>query len=72
MVMALRKQIDAELAALESLGESTKDMRTGINATGCTGRRRMDRSSSSTRDAIMRERSSPSSSGINCSRVPSW
>jgi hypothetical protein len=34
MVIALRKQIDAELAALESLGESTKDVRTGINATG--------------------------------------
>lgn len=34
MVIALRQQIDAELAALESLGESTKDVRTGINATG--------------------------------------
>lgn len=34
MVLALKKQIDAELAALASLGESTKDVRTGINATG--------------------------------------
>jgi transposase len=34
MVIAIQKQIDAELAALESLGESTKDVRTGINATG--------------------------------------
>ena len=34
MVIAIQKQIDAELAALESLGKSTKDVRTGINATG--------------------------------------
>ncbi len=34
MVIALKKQIDAELAALQRLGESTKDVRTGINATG--------------------------------------
>lgn len=34
MVIALRKQIAAEVAALESLGESTKAVRTGINATG--------------------------------------
>jgi hypothetical protein len=34
MVIAIQRQIDAELAALESLGESTKDVRTGINATG--------------------------------------
>jgi hypothetical protein len=34
MVIALKKQIEAELSALESLGESTKDVRTGINATG--------------------------------------
>jgi len=34
MVVALQKQIEAELAALERLGESTKDVRTGINATG--------------------------------------
>jgi len=34
MVIALKKQIDAEIAALRSLGESTKDVRTGINATG--------------------------------------
>lgn len=34
MVIALKKEIDAELAARTSLGESTKDVRTGINATG--------------------------------------
>jgi hypothetical protein len=34
MVIALKKQIEAELAAAERLGESTKDVRTGINATG--------------------------------------
>ncbi len=34
MVLSLQKQITAELAALEALGESTKDVRTGINATG--------------------------------------
>ena len=34
MVVALEKQIEAELAAAERLGESTKDVRTGINATG--------------------------------------
>jgi hypothetical protein len=34
MVIALKRQIEAELSALESLGESTKEVRTGINATG--------------------------------------
>jgi hypothetical protein len=34
MVIALQRQIDAEIAALQCLGESTKDVRTGINATG--------------------------------------
>lgn len=34
MVIALKKEIDAEIAILEGLGESTKDVRTGINATG--------------------------------------
>jgi hypothetical protein len=34
MVIALQQQIEAEVAALQSLGESTKDVRTGINATG--------------------------------------
>jgi hypothetical protein len=34
MVISLKKQISAEIAALQSLGESTKDVRTGINATG--------------------------------------
>lgn len=34
MVITLKKQIDAELAALRVLGKSTKDVRTGINATG--------------------------------------
>ena len=34
MVIGLQKQINAELAALQGLGESTKDVRTGINATG--------------------------------------
>jgi len=34
MVIALQRQIAAELAALQSLGKSTKDVRTGINATG--------------------------------------
>jgi hypothetical protein len=34
MVIALQKQIVAEIAALRLLGESTKDVRTGINATG--------------------------------------
>ena len=34
MVISLRKQIEAEIAALQQLGESTKDVRTGINATG--------------------------------------
>ena len=33
MVVALQKQIDDELGALERLGESTKHVRTGINAT---------------------------------------
>lgn len=34
MVITLKKQIDAEIAALRALGKSTKDVRTGINATG--------------------------------------
>jgi hypothetical protein len=34
MVIALQKQIAAEIAALRLLGESTKAVRTGINATG--------------------------------------
>jgi hypothetical protein len=34
IVIDLKKQIDAEVAALQRLGESTKDVRTGINATG--------------------------------------
>jgi transposase len=34
MVISLRRQIQAEIAALEGIGESTKDVRTGINATG--------------------------------------
>jgi hypothetical protein len=34
MVIALRRQINAEIEALRRLGESTKDVRTGINATG--------------------------------------
>jgi hypothetical protein len=33
-VISLRRQIQAEIAALETIGESTKDVRTGINATG--------------------------------------
>jgi len=33
-VISLRRQIQTEIAALESIGESTKDVRTGINATG--------------------------------------
>jgi transposase len=33
-VIELRKQIRAEIAALEKVGESTKDVRTAINATG--------------------------------------
>ena len=33
-VMALRRQIRAEVAALEAVGASTRDVRTGINATG--------------------------------------
>jgi hypothetical protein len=34
MVIEIRRQIQKEIAALESLGKSTKDIRTGINATG--------------------------------------
>jgi len=34
MVITLRRQINAEMEALRRLGESTKDVRTGINATG--------------------------------------
>lgn len=34
MIISLRRQIHAEIAALESVGESIKDVRTGINATG--------------------------------------
>jgi hypothetical protein len=34
MVITLKRQIEAEIAALRSMGESTKDVRTGINATG--------------------------------------
>jgi len=34
MVIALQRQIAAEIAALESQGKSTKNVRTGINATG--------------------------------------
>lgn len=34
MVISLKRQISAEIAALTSIGESTKDVRTGINATG--------------------------------------
>ena len=34
MIIEVRQQIRAEMAALEQLGESTKDVRTGINATG--------------------------------------
>jgi hypothetical protein len=33
MVIALRRQIQEEIAALELLGESTREVRTGINAT---------------------------------------
>lgn len=32
-VIALQRQIDEEIAALERMGESTRDVRTGINAT---------------------------------------
>ena len=34
MVIAIQKEIDADIAALQRLGESTKGVRTGINATG--------------------------------------
>jgi hypothetical protein len=34
MVITIRRRIEAEVAALEAVGESTKDIRTGINATG--------------------------------------
>jgi hypothetical protein len=34
MVIALKRQIETEILALQQLGESTKDVRTGINATG--------------------------------------
>ncbi len=34
MVVTLTRQIQAELAAVEQLGESPKTVRTGINATG--------------------------------------
>jgi transposase len=34
MVISLKKEIEAEIAALERLGKSAKDVRTGINATG--------------------------------------
>jgi hypothetical protein len=34
MIIEVRRQIRAEIAALEQLGESTKNVRTGINATG--------------------------------------
>jgi len=34
VVIALKKQIESEILALQQLGESTKDVRTGINATG--------------------------------------
>jgi len=34
MVIETQRQIRAEIAALERIGESTKDVRTGINATG--------------------------------------
>lgn len=34
MIIEVRQQIRAELAALEALGSSTSDVRTGINATG--------------------------------------
>ena len=34
MVVAIQKQIEAEIAALRQLGESTSSIRTGINATG--------------------------------------
>lgn len=34
MVIAVRREIRAELDVLKALGESTKDVRTGINATG--------------------------------------
>jgi hypothetical protein len=34
MVVALQRRIQAEVAALQLVGESTRDVRTGINATG--------------------------------------
>jgi hypothetical protein len=34
MVISIARQIKAEVSALESIGESAKDVRTGINATG--------------------------------------
>jgi hypothetical protein len=34
MIIEVRREIRAEIAALEALGESTNDVRTGINATG--------------------------------------
>jgi transposase len=33
MIIAIQRQIQKEIAALEQMGESTKDVRTGINAT---------------------------------------
>jgi hypothetical protein len=34
VVIEIRRKIQKEIAALERLGKSTKDVRTGINATG--------------------------------------
>jgi hypothetical protein len=34
MIIEVRREIRAEIAALEALGASTNDVRTGINATG--------------------------------------
>lgn len=34
MIVGVQREIQAELSALEALGESSKDVRTGINATG--------------------------------------
>lgn len=75
VVISLRKQIAAEIAALRALGESTKNVRTGINATGsywetpegtvvlyCTGRHH----AGEIVDQVMRRRLASSPKLVKC------
>ncbi|MFI5302007.1 MAG: hypothetical protein ACHREM_28285 [Polyangiales bacterium] len=64
VVLTLKRQIEAELASLRALGESTKGVRTGINATGIYWETPDGPVASTTRAGITPERSSIKSSAV--------